>query len=107
MVTKAHRSGKFAQLARRFNLVVLAAPRGKKFANIEVTWGLSNSQSAAYLDCVPGDVVRFEETVASLPNFERKGTITYLWMDDNFQLSHAQILGDLMITLRKAEQATI
>lgn len=107
MITKAHRSGKFAQLARKFNLIVMAAPRGKKPAIIEVTWGLSNSQSAAYLDCITGDVERFEEIVASLPNFERKGTITYLWMDENFQLDHARVLGDLMVTLRKAEQATL
>ena len=107
MVTKAHRSGKFAQLKRRFNLIVLAAPRGKKPSNIEVTWGLSDSESAAYLDCIAGDVAQFEATIASFPNFERKGTITYLWMDENFRLDHARVLGDLMITLRKAEQATI
>jgi hypothetical protein len=107
METKAHRSGKFAQIARKFNLAVLAAPRGKKPANIGVGWGLSSSQSAAYLDCIPGDVARFEETVASLPNFERKGTITYLWMDENFQLDHAHVISKEMIRLKKAELATL
>ena len=105
METKAHRSGKFAQIPRKFNLAVLAAPRGKKPANIEVGWGLSNSQSAAYLDCIPIDVARFEETVSSLPNFERKGTITYLWMDEKFQVDHAHLVAKEMINLKKAETA--
>jgi len=105
METKAHRSGKFAQIARKFNLAVLAAPRGKKPANIEVGWGLSSSQSAAYLDCIPSDVARFEDTVASLPNFERKGTITYLWMDEKFQVDHAHLIAKEMINLKKAEIA--
>jgi hypothetical protein len=107
METKAHRSGKFAQIARKFNLAVLAAPRGKKPANIQVEWGLTSSQSAAYLDCIPGDVARFEETVASLPYFERKGTITYLWMDENFQLEHAHLIAKEMINLKKAELSTL
>jgi hypothetical protein len=107
METKAHRSGKFAQIARKFNLAVLASPRGKNPANIQVEWGLTSSQSAAYLDCIPGNVARFEETVASLPNFERKGTITYLWMDENFQLDHAHLLAKEMINLKKAELAAL
>lgn len=107
METKAHRSGKFAQIPRKFNLAVLSGPRGKKPANIEVGWGLSQSKSAAYLDCIPDNVTRFENTVASLPNFERKGTITYLWMNEKFQLPHAQLLIKEMISLREAEQATL
>ena len=107
MKTKAHRSGKFAQIARKFNLAVLAAPRGKKPANIEIGWGLSSSQSAAYLDCIPDLVARFEDTITSLPNFERKGTITYLWMDENFQLDHARLIANEMIGLKKAELVTL
>jgi hypothetical protein len=107
METKAHRSGKFAQISRKFNLAVLAGPRGKKPANIEVGWGLSQSKSAAYLDCIPDKVTHFENTVASLPNFERKGTITYLWINEKFQLPHAQSLIKEMISLKKAEQATL
>jgi hypothetical protein len=107
METKAHRSGKFAQISRKFNLAVLAGPRGKKPANIEVGWGLSQSKSAAYLDCIPDKVTHFENTVASLPNFERKGTITYLWMNEKFQLPHAQLLIKEMISLKEAEQATL
>lgn len=107
METKAHRSGKFAQIPRKFNLAVLAGPRGKKPANIEVGWGLSRSQSAAYLDCIPDHVARFENIIASLPNFEINGSITYLWIDEKFQLSHAQLFVREMINLRRAEQAAL
>jgi len=107
METKAHRSGKFAQIARKFNLAVLAGPRGKKSANIQIEWDLSWAEYAAYLDCIPDEVVRFEHTVASLPGFERKGTITYLWMGETFQLTHARLLCDAMRSLKTAEEAAI
>ena len=104
MKTKAHRSGKFAQLPRKFNLAVLAGPRGKKPANMQIEWNLSQSVYAAYLDCISDEVARFEKAVTSLPGFERKGTITYLWMDEEFQLSHAQLLSKAIISLKNAEQ---
>lgn len=107
MKTKAHRSGRLAQLARNFNLVVLAGPRGKKPANAEVAWNLSRSEYGGYLDCVPDEVARFEGIVASLPGFERKGTITYLWMDENFQMSHEQLLSKAITSLKNAEQAAL
>jgi hypothetical protein len=107
METKAHRSGKFAQIARKFNLAVLAGPRGKKLANLQIQWDLSRAEYAAYLDCIPDEVARFEHTVMSLPGFERKGTITYLWMDETFQLTHARSLCDAMRSLKTAEEAAI
>ena len=96
-----------AQLARNFNLAVLAAPRGKKPGNMQVEWDLSRSEYGAYLDCIPTEVARFEEIVTSLPGFERKGTITYLWVSEKFELSHAKLLGNAMLDLKKAEQAAL
>lgn len=107
MKTKAHRSGKFAQLPRKFNLVVLAGPRGGKRVHIQVEWDLSRSESAAYLDCIPEEVDSFEETVASLPGFERKGPITYLWMDEEFQRLHVRLLSEAIVRLKNAEQAAL
>jgi len=107
MKTKAHRSGKFAQRPRKFNLVVLAGPRGKKPAHMQIGWDLSRSEFAAYLDCIPDEVDRFEKTVAALPGFERKGTITYLWIDEEFQMSHARLLSEAISRLKNAEEAAL
>jgi hypothetical protein len=107
MKTKSHRSGKFAQIPRNFNLAVLAAPYSKKPANLQIEWNLSRSESAAYLDCIPDEVARFEEVVTSLPGFERKGTITYLWMEEKFEPFHAKLLSNALIILRKAEQSAL
>ncbi len=104
MKTKAHRSGNFAQFPRNFNLAVLAAPAGKKPANMQVGWDLSRSQFAAYLDCIPDMVDRFESLVRTLPGFEIKGTITYLWMSDKFQIAHAESLLNAFIGIKNAEQ---
>jgi hypothetical protein len=103
MKTKAHRSGEYAQLSRKFNLAVLAGPRGKKPANMQIEWNLARY----YLDCIPPEAERFEKTVTSLPGFERKGTITYLWVDEKFQIPHQQLLSIAMVGLKKAEQAAI
>ena len=105
--TKEHKNGKFAKYPHNFNLVVLAAPLGKKPANLQVEWDLSRAEYGAYLDCIPDEVDRFEKVITSLPGFERKGTITYLWMDKKFQLVHAKTLSNAMITLKKAEQVAL
>jgi hypothetical protein len=107
MTTKAHRSGKFAQIPRKFNLVVLAGARGKKPEHLQAGWDLSRSGSAAYLDCISEEVDRYERTIASLPGFERKGTITYLWMDERFQMAHLRLLGEAIIRLKNAERAAL
>ena len=107
MKTKAHRSGRLAQYPRNFNLAVLAGPRGRKPANIQIEWNLSQSEFGSYLDCIPDAVARFEEIVTSLPGFEIKGTITYLWMNEKFQLSHAQLLSKAMISLKNTEQTAL
>lgn len=107
MKTKAHRSGTFAQIPRKFNLVVLAGPRDKKSEHMQIEWDLSRSEAAAYLDCIPDEVDRYEKTIASLPGFERKGTITYLWMEEQFQMSHLRVMSDAMIRLKKAEEAAL
>ncbi|HET9589162.1 MAG TPA: hypothetical protein VFO91_10270 [Anaerolineales bacterium] len=107
MKTKAHRSGRRSQIPRKFNLVVLAGARGRKPAHIQVEWDLSRSESAAYLDCIPDEVARFEKTVASLPGFERKGTITYLWIDEEFQRSHLQLLSEAIVRVKQAERAAL
>jgi hypothetical protein len=74
---------------------------------MQVEWDLSRSESAAYLDCIPDEVVLYEKTIASLPGFERKGTITYLWMDERFQMSALRLLSDAIIRLKNAERAAL
>jgi hypothetical protein len=109
LITKAHASGNSAQLPRNFNLIVLASPRGKRSAHIQVTWGLGKIKdlpprlSTAYLDCIPEVVARFEKMVASLPGFEQKGSITRLMIDKQFRPLHAKLLINGMKEVKAAE----
>jgi hypothetical protein len=107
MKTKEHARGWFAKIRRNFNLVVLAGPRNKKPANMQICWNLATVGSAAYLDCIPEEVDRFEKVIAALPGFERKGTITYLWIGEEFNPDKTALLLEAMVRLRKAEQASI
>lgn len=107
MKTKAHKSGWFAKIPRNFNLAVMAGPLNRKPANMQIGWNLSKSESAAYLDCIPDAVDRFEKHITNLPGFERKGTITYLWMGEYFQPDKTQLLLNAMVTLKQAEQSVL
>jgi len=101
LVTKAHRSGNYAQITRRFTMVSLAGPHGKNPAGMKVGWNLAEN----YLDCIPADVAKFERKIRALPGFERNKTVTYLWVGKGFEMTHAKLLGNAMIELKNAEQA--
>ena len=98
--TKAHASGNYARLPRNFNLLVLAAPRGKMPAHIQATWRLANY----YLDCVPAVVQEYEESVESLPGFSRKGTLSRVLVGDDFTLADADVLLAMVLKVKAAER---
>ena len=101
--TKAHAIGKSARRPHNFNLAVLASPRGKQGARIQVTWNLGDTnRSWAYLDCIPDVVAGFEKTAASLPGFVQT-YITYLMIDKEFKSLHAKMLLDAMKAVKDTE----
>ena len=102
--TKAHKNGTIARLPRNFNLVVLAAPKGKTPAKIQVSWDLAADVDFAYLDCIPEEVVQFERTVFNLPGFEKKGTIVSLVIGPGFKDEHTQSLLKAMLSIKAAEK---
>jgi hypothetical protein len=99
--SREHEFGEYGRQSHKFNLAVLAAPKGKRGPSIGVTWDLAKGE-VAYLDYVPGAVADFEAAVRSLPGFERVGTVTRLVIDRSFQPEHAQMLLDSMLKLREA-----
>jgi hypothetical protein len=103
--TKAHCSGNLARLPHNFNLLVLAAPKGKIPAHIEATWHLSRSQYGGYLDCVPGAVENFERIVLALPGFVRKGTRFRVFLHNGFSPAHAETLVNSVLAVKAAEEA--
>jgi 7-cyano-7-deazaguanine synthase in queuosine biosynthesis len=103
MKTKEHIAGNYAQIARNFNLLVMNVSENKRPANIEVTWGLSTAEYAAYLDCIPKEVKHFEKVVSALSGFEQKGTITRLIMSNKFNGHHAKLLLEAILKLKAAE----
>lgn len=103
MQTGEHEFGEYGRRSHKFNLVVLAAPKGKRGPSIDVTWDLARGDYA-YLDTVPEQVFAFEELVSKLPGFERKGTITRLLIDDRFEEAHAESLFDAMRQILEAER---
>jgi hypothetical protein len=105
MKTKKHQAGLYAKSPRNFNLGVLASPKGKHGANVEISWDLAAREFGAYLDCIPEAVARFENIIGALPGFEQKGMITRLSIDETFKAEHADILVQAMTDLKKAEEA--
>jgi hypothetical protein len=105
--TKAHRSGTLAGLPRNFNLLVLAAPRGKVAAHIQVEWNLSRSKYGGYLDCVPNSVENFERAAMALPGFVRKGTLSRIFLHTGFSLAHAETLANAALALKTAEESAL
>ena len=103
--TKAHDSGTLARLPRNFNMLVLAAPKGKFPPHIEAAWNLSRSKYGGYLDCVPDAVENFERTAVSLPGFVRKGTLSRIFLHTGFSLAHAETLANAALALKAAEEA--
>lgn len=103
--TRAHSSGRCARLPRNFNLLVLAAPKGKQPAHIQAGWNLARSEYTAYLDCIPRLVGNYERTVAALPGFVRKGTLSRILLDEKFTRRHVEALAKCIVGLRAAEEA--
>jgi hypothetical protein len=104
--TKAHAAGSNAKLARNFSLVVLASPRGKRSAHIDMAWGLAKpGTQTAYLDCIPDVVEEFEKTVTGLPGFEQKGVVTRVMLDRGIGGQHAARLVGIIQKIKKAERA--
>lgn len=103
--TKAHLTGRAARLPRNFNLLVLAAPKGKRPAHIQVTWDLAADGDFAYLDCIPQEVARFERTVFNLPGFQKKGTIISLVIEPGFKNEHTLALLNAIVDLKEAEES--
>lgn len=100
MKTKRHSSGNYARLPRNFNILVLAAPKGKLPAHIQATWGLTNY----YLDCIPSVVQKYEGVVEGLPDFNRTGTLSRVMMSGNFLISHAETLLKTVLAVKAAEE---
>jgi hypothetical protein len=105
MKTKAHQTGSAATLPRNFNLVVLAAPKGKIREHIKITQGLANEDSmAAYLDCMPEEVADFDASTNALPGFEKHGKNGDIFLSKAFTVKHAKELMKHMLTLKLAEE---
>ena len=105
MQTGEHEFGKYSKQSHKFNLIVLAPPKGKRGPSIDVTWNLARGDYA-YLDTVPEQVFAFEELVSGLPGFEQKGTITRLLVSDSFGDQHVEALLRAMLDVKEAEQRT-
>jgi hypothetical protein len=105
--TKAHRSGNLARLQRNFNLLVLAAPRGKVPAHVQAEWNLSRSEYGGYLDCIPDAVEDYERTAMALPGFVRKGTLSRIFLHTGFSPAHSQTLANAALALKAAEESAL
>jgi hypothetical protein len=103
--TKPHRSGNDSRLARNFNLLVLAAPKGKQPAYIQAMWNLAHNGSG-YLDCIPEVVEQYERTVISLPGVVRCNAYSKVRLNGKFTLNHAETLLKSVVKLKAAEAAT-
>ena len=103
MKTKAHKTGDFSRQHRNFDLAVLVAPRGKQSATIQLALNLATARSAAYLDCIPDEVVAYGIQILAFPGIEHKGTVTRLVLNDAFREEHAQQLAAAMVRLKQAE----
>jgi hypothetical protein len=86
-------------------LLVLSSPKGKIPAHLEAAWGLSRSEGARYLDCIPDAVENYERTVMALPGFDRKGTLSRVFLHNGFSLAHADTLVNTILTLKAAEES--
>lgn len=102
--TAPHRSGHFARLPHRFNLLVLCAPRRKAAARIEVAWELGSLDKNSFLDCIPQAVEQFERQVAALPGFCLHGHVARLEVDETFTFEAAKTLLEAAVQLKEAEQ---
>jgi hypothetical protein len=100
--TGEHEFGKYGKQSHKFNLIVLAAPKGKRGPSIDVAWNMARGDYA-YLDTIPEQVFAFEELVSGLPGFEQKGTITRLLVSELFEDQHGEALLKPMLGVKEAE----
>ncbi|MBU0495440.1 MAG: YbjN domain-containing protein [Chloroflexi bacterium] len=100
--TGEHEFGEYGRRTHQFNLAVLAAPKGKENAAIDVAWNLATGDYA-YLAHLPDEVARFEALVSGLPGFGQRGAVTRLVVDEPFQAEHARALLQAMLDLKSAE----
>jgi hypothetical protein len=103
MQTGEHEYGEYGLRSHKFNLIVLAAAKGKRQPSIDVTWNLARGDYA-YLGTIPKQVFAFEELVSTLPGFEQKGVRSRLLIGDAFQEQHVEALLKAMLEIKEAEQ---
>lgn len=103
--SREHEFGEYGKQSHLFNLIVLAAPKGKRGPAIEVTWNLA-TRDYAYLDYIPERVAHFEAAVSRLPGFTQEGTVTRLVIDESFQPTHTKALLEAMLELKAAGWGT-
>lgn len=96
--TREHDFREFGKRSHKFNLAVLAAPKGKRGPSINIAWDLA-TRDYAYLDYVADEVAHFEDVVENLPGFEQQGTVTRLLIDAGFKPEHADALLGAMLAL--------
>lgn len=105
LMTKAHRSGNYAPLPHSFNLLVLAAPKGKQPAYIQAQWNLGHGNGAAYLNCIPEAVENYERTVTTRPGCVRCGAVSRIFLNKGFTLNQAETLIKSVVALKAAEES--
>ena len=58
ILSREHKFGEYGRQSHKFNLAVLAAPKGKRGQSIDITCSLAKGE-LAYLDYVPDAVAQF------------------------------------------------
>jgi len=94
--------GPYGLYSHQFNLAVLAAPRGKHGARIEVAW----NTGFHYLQHIDERAAAFEAVVSLLPGHARRATVTQLALSDEFEAAHADLLLKAMVKLSDADRLT-
>lgn len=102
--TRQHQTGSFSRLPHQFNLLVLAAPKGKNGCQIDIANGLATGLNSAYLDCIPEEVNQFERGVSSLPGYAKEGTVTRINLRPGFGPEDFHKLLNAMLALKIAEE---
>jgi hypothetical protein len=57
------------------------------------------------LDCIPEAVENYERIVMALPGFDRKGTISRVFLHTGFTPANAETLVNTMLALKAAEKS--
>jgi hypothetical protein len=105
--THPHQSGRMSSQSHQFNILVLAAPKGKHGCQIDIANSPATNLYAAYLDCIPDEVNRFEQIAFALPGFVQEGTVTRIKLGAEFKPGHCQLLMDAISALKTAEEKAV